>query len=46
MKYRNIFRKEAYFTAAKLATGIEDEQTLLWKLVALRKKKSLPSVLK
>ena len=35
-----------FLTAATQATGCTDEQQLLWSLVALRKKKSLPSVLK
>lgn len=35
-----------FLEAARLATGEENEQTLLWGIVALRKKKFLPSRLK
>ena len=35
-----------FLAAAALATQIQDEETLLWATVGMRKKKSLPSVLK
>lgn len=35
-----------FLSAARQATCCEDEQQILWGLVALRKKKLLPSVLK
>lgn len=38
--------RSEFLTAATQATGCTDEQQLLWSLVALRKKKALPSVLK
>lgn len=38
--------REEFLSAARLATAIGDEETLLWGLVTLRKRKSLPSVLK
>ena len=35
-----------FITAAKAVTACDDEQTLLWTIVGLRKKKILPAVLK
>ena len=38
--------RDAFLHAAKLVTGVEDEETLLWSVVNLRKRKSLPAVMK
>lgn len=38
--------RNAFLVAARLVTGIDDEETLLWSIVSLRKKKSLPAVMK
>jgi len=38
--------RNEFIDAAKLATGVDDENTLLWTLVGLRKKKLLSSNLK
>lgn len=35
-----------FLASAKLATKSDDERELLWAIVGLRKKKTLPSVLK
>ena len=32
-----------FLTAARRATGVDEEQSLLWSTVALRKRKQLPS---
>lgn len=45
MLCRPALRAE-FLHSARLATGIEDEETLLWGTVGLRKKKALPAVLK
>lgn len=45
MLCRSSLRAE-FLSAARLATGVHDEETLLWGIVSLRKNKSLPSVLK
>jgi len=39
--YRN-----AFLHSARLVAGVDDEETLLWAVVNLRKKKSLPAVMK
>lgn len=38
--------RQYFANVDRLSTEVDDEQTLLWNLVVLRKKKSLPSVLK
>ena len=38
--------RNAFLTAARSVTGIDDEETLLWSIVSLRKNKSLPAVMK
>lgn len=35
--------RNAFLASARLATGIADEETVLWGLVALRKKKAIPT---
>lgn len=40
-EYRN-----AFLQSARLVAGMDDEETLLWEVVNLRKKKSLPAVMK
>jgi len=40
-QYRN-----AFLTAARAVTGMDDEETLLCSVVNLRKRKSLPAVMK
>ena len=40
-EYRN-----AFLQSARLVSGMDDEQTLLWAVVNLRKKKTLPAVMK
>lgn len=40
-EYRNTFLQ-----AARLVAGVDDEETLLWGIVSMRKNKSLPAVLK
>lgn len=43
MLCRPQFRNE-FVAQARQATGVEDEETILWTLVGLRKKKQLPRV--
>lgn len=38
--------RAAFVDAARQVAGCDDEQELLWAIVTLRKKKTLPSVLK
>jgi hypothetical protein len=38
--------RSEFLSAAAAATGCHNEQDLLWTLVALRKKKTLPSTLR
>tara|TARA_R110002072_G_scaffold303099_1_gene493397 strand:- start:97910 stop:98116 length:207 start_codon:yes stop_codon:yes gene_type:complete len=38
--------REEYIAAARTVCGCNDEETILWNTVNLRKKKTLPSVLK
>jgi hypothetical protein len=45
MLCRPTFRTE-FLAAAALVTQCDDEETLLWAIVGLRKKKVLPSVMK
>jgi len=37
--------RNAFLTSARLATGLADEESILWGIVSLRKKKSIPKVL-
>lgn len=38
--------REAFVVAARLVVDCDDEESILWNTVNLRKKKTLPSVLK
>ncbi len=38
--------EELFLEAARLVVGVDDEETILWAVVNLRKKKSLPAVMK
>lgn len=38
--------RQEFLEAARAVCGCDDEETILWNTVALRKKKALPSVLK
>ena len=38
--------REEFLAAAGRVVGCDDEETVLWGIVSLRKKKTLPSVLK
>lgn len=38
-----VLRAE-FLAAARLATGVQDEETLLWELMALRKRKAFSSL--
>ena len=38
--------RNSFLMAARSVTGIDDEETLLWSIVSLRKNKSLPAVMK
>ena len=38
--------RNAFLQAARLVTGVDDEETLLWSIVSMRKNKSLPAVMK
>lgn len=40
-EYRN-----AFLHSARLVAGVDDEESLLWAVVNLRKKRSLPAVMK
>lgn len=35
--------RDAFLASARLATGITDEESILWGIVSLRKKKSIPT---
>lgn len=38
--------RNEFLASARLATGLDDEEQLLWGVLSLRKRKTLPSVLK
>lgn len=38
--------RNAFLQSARLVAGVDDEEILLWAVVNMRKKKSLPAVMK
>ena len=38
--------RTAFLQSARLVAGVDDEETLLWGIVSMRKNRSLPAVMK